>query len=149
MHGAAERCYGKSPTNTHDEAYLARDATGPSNSMRPRDAAALLGHAPQTIPFAVRLSVFQKLIAADKHRGKWDVAPAHGGPRPIAFSVQRGRAVECGMRSLAGVGVRIKGPMAVTYVDTHGRQVLVVDDLGCCCPCAMVVQPQHLTINNT
>lgn len=91
--------------------------------MRPRDAAALLRHAPQTVPFAIRLDVFQRLIAADRQRGKWDLAPAYGGPRPIAVSVQRGRAVECGMRCLGGVGAAIKGPLSVTYIDAHGRQV--------------------------
>ena len=91
--------------------------------MRPRDAATLLRQAPQTIPFAVRLEVFRLLIAADKQRGKWSLAPAYGGPRPIAFAVQRGRAVECGMRSLSGFGVGVKGPLSITYIDAHGRQV--------------------------
>lgn len=109
-----------------------REAT--NTAMQPRDAAALLRNAPQTIPFPVRLEVFRRLIAADKQRGKWNVAPAHGGPRPIAVTVHRGRAVECGMRALGTVGAGIKGPLTVTYIDAHGRQV------GCGAPALLCMQ---------
>lgn len=46
-------------------------------------------------------------------RGRWGLAPAEGGPRPVKLTVRRDALLEDAYRALSGAGTGIKGRLMV------------------------------------
>jgi hypothetical protein len=86
----------------------------PVTTSNPSAMTALLRVAPQCVPFDVRLELFRQILAEDKSRGRWDLSPAEGGPRPLKLTVRRATLLEDAFAALAGRGDALKGRLYVS-----------------------------------
>jgi hypothetical protein len=62
------------------------------------------------LPAACRRVV---VVVLSQSRGRWDLSPVEGGPRPIKLTVRRDALLEDAYRGLAGLGQGLKGRLMV------------------------------------
>lgn len=53
-------------------------------------------------------------LVLSQSRGRWDLSPVEGGPRPIKLTVRRDALLEDAYRGLAGLGQAAKGRLMVS-----------------------------------
>lgn len=53
-------------------------------------------------------------LVLSQSRGRWDLSPVEGGPRPIKLTVRRDVLLEDAYRALAGLGQAAKGRLMVS-----------------------------------
>ncbi|WIA29294.1 hypothetical protein OEZ86_011799 [Tetradesmus obliquus] len=90
----------------------------------------LLRCAPQCVPFAVRLELFRQMLEQDKVRGRWQLSPAEGGPRPLKVTVRRDALLEDAYRGLAAAGANIKARLQVHFINAQGVAEAGIDHGG-------------------
>jgi hypothetical protein len=101
-------------------APIAAGGTPTVVGLRTTALLSLLRAAPQCVPFTVRLELFRQMLQQDKSRGRWQLSPADGGPRPIKLTVRRDVLLSDAYKALGTVGHTIKGRLQVTFVNSQG-----------------------------
>ena len=124
-----------SPSDPQQQAPAAAAAAAASAAPvaggAPGAMAALLRAAPQCVPFARRVELFRSILQEDRARGRWDLAPADGGPRPLKLTVRRDFLLEDAFAALSTVrGDALKGRLHVTFVGASGAREAGLDHGG-------------------
>lgn len=56
-------------------------------------------------------------------RGKYDLPPIDGGPRPLPVTIRRTHILEDALAQLQGAGEGLKRRLYVTFINEQGLQV--------------------------
>ena len=100
-------------------------AGGQRNAQMAFRAVLLLSRLPQTVPFSVRVTIYEQLLANDRQNGGVN---HHGHGHNVR--IRRTRAVADAMDGLPNDGPSLKHRVQITFVDEHGNEEDGIDGGG-------------------
>lgn len=82
---------------------------------------------PFVIPFETRVAIFRQFVSNDRQRLQLDRAFYH---RPEVYRIRRDHISEDSYAHLNGLGPKIKGRIAISFIDEFGEPEIGIDGGG-------------------